>query len=372
MPTIDLVFDGASYKRSQSAVLHKVQTAIGGRYGMPDTTIVTASGMEAITTAIVSHNLAQHKRPVSVIMPSEMYEETEFCIRYVMNTLLAGQHDEASDIQVVVIGNDEDSCEGFLNAIDRARFQDVLVFAECASNPSGIDFPLSRIRRGADTITHKRVTFIVDNTWLTSAAYNPFEDGAHIVVASLTKHYSGGRAIAGAIMFTDKCTYDAAVHYRESMGAHVSDANLEVIAASLAGVNSRVSAAAAVREALLKCSWPKDVRLRGSAHPLCTMCTLEFHFPAHVDGNVVLRRALQGCGIDVRTSYGGPHLRLNDDVYLCTQSVAGSCGIYSYRISIGYEDSFDHVQSCVLALITHVRFVEQELEATCMQRASLS
>jgi cystathionine beta-lyase/cystathionine gamma-synthase len=41
--------------------------------------------------------------------------------------------------------------------------------------------------------------FIVDNTWLSIASYNPFDYGADFCVISLTKYYSGGLAIAGTV-----------------------------------------------------------------------------------------------------------------------------------------------------------------------------
>ena len=41
---------------------------------------------------------------------------------------------------------------------------------------------------------------IVDNTWVTSACFNPLTHGADIVISSMSKHYSGGECIGGFII----------------------------------------------------------------------------------------------------------------------------------------------------------------------------
>jgi cystathionine beta-lyase/cystathionine gamma-synthase len=44
---------------------------------------------------------------------------------------------------------------------------------------------------------------IVDNTWLTGVIFNPLKHHADVSLASLTKYYGAGTAIAGAIVFKE-------------------------------------------------------------------------------------------------------------------------------------------------------------------------
>ena len=46
---------------------------------------------------------------------------------------------------------------------------------------------------------------MVDNTWLTSSVFNPFDFDIDIVVTSLSKYYSAGSCIGGAIIYKKSC-----------------------------------------------------------------------------------------------------------------------------------------------------------------------
>jgi cystathionine beta-lyase/cystathionine gamma-synthase len=71
------------------------------------------------------------------------------------------------------------------------------VYVESAANPTG-DMPdwaaLARAKAAAP-----QARIIVDNTWLSPAAFNPFRHGADVVVESGSKYLSGGHHIWGHV-----------------------------------------------------------------------------------------------------------------------------------------------------------------------------
>lgn len=78
----------------------------------------------------------------------------------------------------------------------------MIIVIESCTNPSGhmIDFEnLVKVKQ-----TFPNCTIVVDNTWLSSAFFNPFDYGADIVYESLSKYNSGGTRIGGAIVFRNE------------------------------------------------------------------------------------------------------------------------------------------------------------------------
>lgn len=79
---------------------------------------------------------------------------------------------------------------------------------------------------------HKNLFVVVDNTWLSHIILNPFDYGADIVVTSLTKYYSAGKCIAGAIMA--RCGI-----YLDIVN-HVSPINCQIVLDNIPTMNDRI------------------------------------------------------------------------------------------------------------------------------------
>ena len=71
--------------------------------------------------------------------------------------------------------------------------------------------------------------FIIDNTWLTSTIFNPFMYDVDIAVTSLSKHYSGGHCISGALICKNINYYQVAKDWYTSRGYHVSTHSCSII-----------------------------------------------------------------------------------------------------------------------------------------------
>jgi O-succinylhomoserine sulfhydrylase len=97
----------------------------------------------------------------------------------------------------------------------------VIIVIESCTNPSGhmIDFEnLKKIKQ-----TFSNCLIVVDNTWLSSALFNPFDYDADIVYESLSKYNSGGTRIGGVIVFrneTDEITKKI-MNKIKSSGLHI-------------------------------------------------------------------------------------------------------------------------------------------------------
>ena len=79
----------------------------------------------------------------------------------------------------------------------------------------------------------KNTYIIVDNTWLSSIVFNPFEWLKNIpnviVVTSLSKYYSGGTAIMGCIITKNEKIFENINKYIDLNGNHVSPHNCQTI-----------------------------------------------------------------------------------------------------------------------------------------------
>jgi cystathionine beta-lyase/cystathionine gamma-synthase len=74
---------------------------------------------------------------------------------------------------------------------------------------------------------------VVDNTWLTEVVFNPFALDVDFVVMSLTKYYSGGNAIAGAVVSNNENVIDKIIESNICNGFHISPYTCKVINANI-------------------------------------------------------------------------------------------------------------------------------------------
>ena len=66
---------------------------------------------------------------------------------------------------------------------------------------------------------------IVDNTWLTDVIFNLFKFDADFVILSLTKYYSAGTAIGGAILSNHEDQIKSIIDWARINSNHVSSYN---------------------------------------------------------------------------------------------------------------------------------------------------
>ena len=172
--------------------------------------LLTQSGMSAIDTALSVFQRGKDTRPW--LFFTEIYGGT---ISYIESVL---KNRRGLDIQYFTPDNGD---------YDLAKFEDVLsalkpefVYIETISNPMLIVADVSEII----SIAKKKGTrVIIDNTFATPWLYTPLEEGADIVIHSVTKYFSGhGNLSAGVICGNDEAIMSSAIEYRKFVGHMLS------------------------------------------------------------------------------------------------------------------------------------------------------
>ncbi len=175
----DLKVEGNIYTRIMNptnAVLEQRIAAMEGGIGA----LAVSSGMAAITYALQCITRVGD----NVVTTSQLYGGTYNLFAHTMPTM---------GIEVRFAAHDDfDRMESLIDDKTKA------VFCESVGNPSGNVIDVERLA----TMAHAHgVPLIVDNTVPTPYLWRPIEDGADIVVHSLTKYLGGhGTTVGGAIV----------------------------------------------------------------------------------------------------------------------------------------------------------------------------
>lgn len=314
-----------TYGRSNSAISLKLSTALAARYGVRRC-IVTPSGMSAISTTL--HGLISTSTlKFKLLHFSELYTDT---LRLLRQLEIIYKHKlSISEFSTVdELGAQID--EILANARD---IDSVIVFGETASNPSGFEFPFEAVSAYKARCSSLAFVTIVDNTWASSVLCNPFKYGADIVVTSLTKYYSGGTTIAGAIL-GGVANLSTIFEWHCVMGNHVSPATAQAVLDGLETIDKRVTAASAITATILS-----NLGKLKISHPLCRG-PLKYLtgpppvFTVSVDGldTDTLFKMAADAGIEIKTSFGGPRCRIDNWIKKDESGLV-------FRVAVGYEDN---------------------------------
>jgi cystathionine beta-lyase/cystathionine gamma-synthase len=204
------------YTRSRSSNLADLTNLISSYHG-GNKTLITTSGMHAITTTLLAIGIHFNWQNFNIVYSNEMYCDTH---RYLQN-YLCNVYTKGVEIWPFSV---EDVA--FVTQLFESHLtgQNNILFIESCSNPNSkiFDFQILPFLRKLS----KKLIVIVDNTWLTHEIFNPFDFGTDITVCSLTKYYSGGTTIAGACIFSNqlKYIYDIANKKNTYEGVHIHPA----------------------------------------------------------------------------------------------------------------------------------------------------
>lgn len=207
----NLVTFNNRYNRSEHDYIKKLENKLKENYGK--NAVVVTSGLHAISIIL---NMFLTKLNFNIIYSKEMYSETYHVFEQYSN------------------------CKFYF--IEEVELKDIsdqnnLIYCESCSNPSGniVDYKkINEIKK-----ISKLSYTIIDNTWLTECIHNPFYHDVDIVILSLTKYYSGGNAIGGAILGGSK--FIKKIKYLNKInGIHVSPVNCDIIYKNYITMNERI------------------------------------------------------------------------------------------------------------------------------------
>lgn len=222
------------YNRTNSTSLKNLTKIISGYY-RNNHTLITTSGIHAITTTLLSIGIKYKWSNFNIVYASEMYACThKFLQSYLRQTYtsnVAMYPFTVTDIDYLK-QIFEDDLKGKINVL----------FVESCSNPNGhvLDFRIIPYLRSLS----RKLIVVVDNTWTTHEIFQPFDNNADITVISMTKYYSGGTAISGACIFSPnmKDIYNIAFNKNKVEGVHILPSLADHLTQVVPYVGDRVKA----------------------------------------------------------------------------------------------------------------------------------
>jgi len=372
------------YNRTSHQSLAALKSAISYRYGWTcrqyRSSVITSSGMAAISTVL--HNILIECQfsadKLNVIFGDELYEDTPALIHYLQQTYRC-----RFDIHSVDVTDTQSMVKLFHS--DGVKGKTNILLIETCSNPSGYILDFSIVPTLHSLSGHLYV--VMDNTWCSSLIFNPFDhcqsvakassskaseptlssdsdklsdsDGPLTVIAvtSLTKYYSGGSCIGGAIISDDRAFMKAVDRWMVVHGHHVSPVHCQLVLDNMDLMEQRIpkTSATTINVARFLEEFEDDmvVEVRYpllESHVSCRVATkywtpkgygpsvLHFKIALGIkteDGawECLTQWEREGKGFPLKTSYGGRDTRfeLMDDV-------VDENGVW-VRLAIGFDDA---------------------------------
>lgn len=224
----------AGYSRSVSRQSLELSQMIGNAYGIKNGTCIMPSGLSAIAVAVQYFARMYKNQAYNLIIASELYCDTEAMLDYWSYSF----SEKVSKIILPVECMQES--KKVLDSIPDGQIN--ILFVESCSNPCqhAFDFKLLSSLKSKSMALH----VIVDNTWLTHEIFNPFNvNEVDIVVTSLSKYYSGGTCIAGAILAKSDIDFSGIIKILGASGNHVSPLCCQKLIDAFPSLKSRLGGA---------------------------------------------------------------------------------------------------------------------------------
>jgi len=268
----------------------------------------------------------------NIIYGSELYCDTPSLIAYIGQNMYKHQIDVTNTNCILELFN------------TKVKNKSNILFLESCSNPNGYVFDFNLIKSLREL--SQKLCVIIDNTWLTDLIFNPFNYGADIVVVSLTKYYSGGNAIAGAIIGNNLYQFR---EYTNHHGLHVSPYNIEIIISNISLMEARFKKSSELTLKIL-------TELSNSyniTHPYLpkhvsnhfvnkyfnkNYCPCVFTFKVNMVKEKSLDILKHFLKIEHKTSFGGATTRTDPWPKRLDNNTTSLC-----RIAIGYSEEYQQV-----------------------------
>ncbi|AYV75444.1 MAG: cystathionine beta-lyase/cystathionine gamma-synthase [Terrestrivirus sp.] len=336
------------YNRSSSTEQEVLKEILKKRYNAKDC-VITSSGMNAVSALF--HTLINNKdlKKINIIYSNELYCDTPRLFNHLKDMYQDWVNLYPFDIVTnKIIGNKKDLVD--LCKDLKANNTLTILYVESCSNPNSFMFDfniVSELRKVNSTLC-----VIVDNTWLTSTIFNPFERNADFVLFSMTKNYSGGNAIAGAIL-SNNPIMSKVFDFIRFNGHHVSPFNCKIVAENIPKMDERIITSSELTKHVIADlqNNPKII----INHPFVpthpshalyktfqknnTIYPSVFNIGIKTSKTKALRVMQESKVIDHKTSFGGHSTRSDPWPKLNSETNLMFC-----RISIGYDNSLSSSQ----------------------------
>ena len=328
-----------SFSKQTDAICQRLNIAYGGHSAL------STSGIHAIST-VTKYALMKNKwGSLNVICGDEMYCDTKRVFREL------GKFYTDIKYREVNVCNDND----IISAVTQVKSSFAMLFLESCTNPSGqvVNFELIKTLKKINP----NLLVVIDNTWLTHVILNPLEYGADIVILSMSKHYSGGNCISGAIIAKSANINKQIADMYRFEGIHFSTTYGDIILNNLPLLESRIKILSDTTKKVLKLFRDKGKGIK-LMHPYLQnhashnkadkyfkaglvpgMILLELNVPKNVAVNL-----MRHCDIPYKTSFGGTATKF----YPCPFEADGHTFC---RLSIGYDESYEQIENALVKFI---------------------
>lgn len=339
MDSASLVVRNKKYTRTGYEELNNLMDILGNYYNSK--CLITTSGMQAIYYSLMIVCIKNKWCDMNLIYGNELYCDTP--------KLFEQFQQYFGNLNLYSINHNE-----ILGELKIYENQKNILFIESCTNPNGTMFDFNQIKKLKEI--SKNLTIIVDNTWLTNFILNPFEFDVDIVVTSLTKYYSSGKTIAGAILFKDKDLYDKAKFYNITTGIHISPLICQILNREIVGTEERLRLSSEntinilnrlkTNKKIIKLNHPYmnniDLKIYPSVFTIESQCTKTklIHTVKNFSKN-----------IKYETSFGSAYSKIDPwpkEKVIKVYPETGGCvikQITNWRISIGYLDNPESIYS---------------------------
>jgi len=323
------------YNRATHRFYNKVCYQLATKYNVSKGGVVlTSSGMAAINLALTSFLIKNRWEYINIIYSDELYCDTPRLLKHMVKI-----YDKIDTYLIDVTDTSH-----IKSIFEELQGQNNILLIESCSNPTGkiIDFSIipSLVKLS------KEMYFIVDNTWVSSVLFNPLDYGADLVVTSLTKYYSGGHCISGAVIGKGQLMKDVYQHAKIT-GNHISLPYCEIISRQMLHMEQRIKKTSPMTLNIAKFleNHPKVSNVTHpllDSHPSCQLArlyfdnlgpsVLTFHLKFNTKGDC-MRWFGRSEIIKLQTSFGGKETKFDQ----WPSRFGKDFKIFQVRLAIGYE-----------------------------------
>ena len=316
-----------SYNNVCYQLAKKYQVGKGG-------VVLTSSGMAAINLALTSILIKNKWDHINIIYSDELYCDTPRLLKHMVKIY--------GNIDTYLI--DVTDTSHIKGIFEELRGQTNILFIESCSNPTGKIMDFSIIPSLVEL--SKDMFFIVDNTWVSSAIFNPLDYGADLVATSLTKYYSGGHCISGAVIGKGQLMKDIYQHAKIT-GNHISLPYCEIISRQMPQMELRIKKTSPMTLNIAK-FLENHPKVSNVTHPLLEShpsyalarkyfdnlgpSVLTFNLKFNTKGNC-MRWMDSSDLIQLQTSFGGKETKFDQ----WPSRFGKDFEIFQVRLAIGYE-----------------------------------
>ena len=217
------------YTRSKCNELIELSLQFKNFYGYKS--LILSSGNQAIII-IIKYMLYKYKsKKINFILCEEMYSET------ILNLKKLNKFYNF-DYKIFSIINQNSELTNYANYLLKTSIYDInIIIVDSCTNPDGYCIDFNNLNNFKLLIPN--TVIIIDNTWLSYLLCNPFNYLiVDFVVLSLTKYYTGGSIIAGAII--PKYDYNEILDLIKLEGIHISPIICKIILNDIKSIRIRL------------------------------------------------------------------------------------------------------------------------------------